>query len=155
MTAIGQLQLPMAVIARLLAGHRYQAARQAAAIEYRGGALENIDPLDEIGIDLQRAVGGAVAQQLLAIQIQVVDRAVGDAAHGNIVVAAGGAIGRAHQARCITQGLGHALGALVLHLLAGNHGHALGCFQQWHAGLGRHAAVGGAIAFGIAQRVTQ
>ena len=155
MAAVGQLQLAPGVVARLLAGHRHQSTRQAAPVQHGGGTLEDVDPLEEIGIHLQGAVGSAVAQQFLAIQVEVVHRAIGNAAHGHIVVAAGSTIGRAHQAGRVTQRLGHALRALVVHLFARDHRDALGGFQQRHAGLGRHAAVAGLVPFGLAEGIAQ
>ena len=107
LAAVGQPDLPTRLVLRLLAGHRHQATGQAAAIEHRGWAFEDVDTLDEIGIDLQAAVGAAIAQQLLAIEVEVIHRPVSDTAHGDVVVTGSGTIGSAHQARRIAYGLGN------------------------------------------------
>ncbi len=153
--AVGELQLAAGFLLRLLAGHRHQATRQATAIEHRGRSLENVDALDEVRIDLQSAVGAAVAQQLLAVEVKVVHRAVGDAAHGDIVVAGGGAIGRAHQARRVAHRLSDGARALILDLLAGDHRDGLRGLYQRHACLGRHAAMRRVVAFHRTQRIAQ
>ncbi|MNZ27562.1 hypothetical protein D3C78_447820 [compost metagenome] len=153
--ADGRGDLAEVLVQRLLAGQRDQPARQAAAVEHRGRALEHVDAFEEERVDLHRAEGAAVAHGLQAVEVDVVHAVVGEAAHHHVVVAVRGAHLAGEDAGGVAHGLLHGLRALVVDLLAGDHRYRLRGFHQRLAGLGGDLAVGGQVAVLAAQRVAQ
>lgn len=149
------LDLVIGLVQRFLAGECHQAAGRAAPVEHRGRAFENVDPLKEVRVDLHGTVGAAVAHGLEAVEVDVVHRAIVEAAHRHVVVAMGRAVGVGQYPWGVAHGLGDGLRALVVHLLAGDHGDALRGFPQGGTGLGGDLAVGGVVARHAAQGVTQ
>ena len=94
---------------RLLGGQGDQPPRRASPIQYRRWALENVDALQEVRVYLHGAVGAVVAHRLEAIDVDVIHRAVVEAAHRDIVIAMGGTVRIGHHPRRVAHGLGNGL----------------------------------------------
>ncbi|MNH12827.1 hypothetical protein D3C79_723800 [compost metagenome] len=140
---------------RLLGGQGDQAPWRASPIQYRRRSLENIDALKEVRVHLHGAVGSVIAHRLEPVDVDVVYRTVVETTHGHIVITMGRTVGVGQHPRCVAHGLGDGLGALVVHLLTGDHRDRLRCLYQWHAGLGRNLAVGSVVTLHAAQRIAK
>ena len=117
-----------------LADHVDDTARLVLPVQHRRRALEHLDALQGIGLDLQGAAGAAAAiGQVQAVQVQ---RGGREAARGRLIknlhpvgeTAAGHAWG-------VAQGFGDSLGAAGLDLGGGDHVDRLRDFHQRRVGL--------------------